>query len=134
MASTAPPVPASPLVAQAPLPPVGQLRTAPSADPSQPPSPLAGMIAGLLPVKTAIDQIEAACQQIVQSGTVPGAAQICSQIVAAAKQLLPMAMQGAMGQMGAGPGPNLPPQAGPPQGIPPAQGAPPQPVAQGGPQ
>ena len=70
---------------------------------------MASIMAGVAPIKAAVDSILAACKQIVQSGTVPGAEQPCSQIVALATSLLPMAVQQMM-QPGpsAGPGPQSP--------------------------
>lgn len=93
---------------------------------------LAQIMSGLAPVKQGVDAINAAAKQIVQSGAVPGAEQICGQIVALATSLLPMAAQGMLGSMGGGmgqgAGPGGPPSGG--GGIPSA-GAPPPP---GGPQ
>jgi len=67
------------------------------------------MLSGIMPVKSAVDAINAACKQIVQAGSVPGAEQVCGQIVALATSLLPMAAQAAMqpGQ-GGGVGPSIP--------------------------
>ena len=87
--------------ASAPLPPLPDLPAAPdaggggsaSADPS---GFLSSVLSGIAPVKMAVDQIHSACQQIVQSGSVPGAEQICGQIVALASSLLPMAAQQAL--------------------------------------
>jgi len=82
------------------------------------------MVSGIMPVKSAVDAINAACKQIVQSGVVPGAEQVCGTIIAAAQSLLPMAMQAAMQSAGpAGPGP----QGGGPPGMspmPPPPGGP----------
>ena len=75
---------------------------------------MSGIISGLAPIKAAVDQIVMACKQIVQSGSVPGAEQPCSQIVALATSLLPMAVQASMQP---GPG-GIPPVGGPP--MPPA--------------
>jgi len=80
---------------------------------------MAQVISGIAPVKTAVDGISAACKQIVQSGAVPGAEQICAQIIALATSLLPMAAQQALqpglGGTGIGPvGAGAPPQGGGP--------------------
>ena len=116
----------------APMPPLPELSTAAAAGGSgsptaQPPGVLSSLLMGIAPVKQAVDQINAACQQIVQSGTVPGSEQICAQIVSAANSLLPMAAQNALAPLSqmqgiaAGPGgrlsaPPLPPGAPPPVG------------------
>jgi hypothetical protein len=73
--------------------------------PSTPPSFLASIMSGIAPVKNAVDSINAACKQIVQSGSVPGAEQVCGQIVALAQSLLPMAAQQALQPTGPAPGP-----------------------------
>jgi len=80
---------------------------------------MAAIVAGIAPVKTAVDTIVAAAKQIVQSGAIPGAEQPVAQIIALATSLLPMAAQQAMqpqggiqaigGQPGAA-GPALPAQ------------------------
>lgn len=57
---------------------------------------MAAAMAGVAPIKGAVDSILRACQQIVQSGVIPGAEQPCSQIVALAASLLPMAAQHLM--------------------------------------
>ena len=77
---------------------------------------MSSIISGLAPVKAAVDQIRMACKQIVQSGIIPGAEQPCSQIVAMATSLLPMAVQASM-QPGSGAVPGGPPP-GPGGGIP----------------
>ena len=102
----------------APLPPLPNLSgggqgTAPGGS-----SPMASLVSGIAPIKSAVDQIIAACKAIVQSGTIPGAEQPCGQIVALATSLLPMAVQNAMQPGGQG---GQAPQ-GPPPGIGPVQG------------
>lgn len=109
----------------APLPPLPNLSgagggQAPGADSSS----MANIMSGIAPVKAAVDQMLMSCKQIVQSGAVPGAEQVCGQIVALATSLLPMAVQsalqpgqgGSIGPVGAGqsgpPAPSGPPQAG----------------------
>lgn len=57
---------------------------------------MAGLMSGLAPVKMAVDQIIAACKEIVQSGAVPGAEQPCGQIISLATAFLPIAAQAAM--------------------------------------
>jgi len=92
-------------------------------------NPLASIMAGIQPIKTAVDGITAACKSIVQSGVIPGAEQICGQIVALATSLLPMAAQQVL-QPGGGAGGSIPPVGGggPPAGgggltaVPPGQG------------
>lgn len=85
---------------------------------------MAALMAAVTPVKSAVDMINAACQKIVQSGSVPGSEQICGQIVGLANQLTVMAMQqasqgqGAGGQQGMGAPPSMGP---PPPGAPPMQ-------------
>lgn len=97
---------------------------------------MAALMGSVGPVKQSVDQINSACQQIVQSGKVPGAEQLCSQIISMANQLTMMALQQAA-QPGQG-GPVGPPQGGPGAGagagappIPPAVGAPPVAMGQG---
>ena len=96
---------ANPQVAAAPLPPLPNLPSAPgSGDAGPAPGLLDALISGIAPVKNSVDQINMACKTIVQTGTVPGAEQVCAQIVALASSLLPMAAQAAMqgGAMGGG--------------------------------
>ncbi len=75
------------------------------------------LVSGLAPIKSAVDQILAACKVIVQSGAVPGSEQPCGQIVALATSLLPMAAQQMMQ-----PGPQGPQQPQPQGGIGPVAG------------
>lgn len=93
-------------------------------------SGLASIMSRVAPVKASVDTIVQEAKKIVQSGAVPGAEQVCSQLVALATSLLPMALQssmapgpmqspqGATGPVGpvGGPPPGGPPQGGPPQG------------------
>lgn len=126
MASFPTPVPSA--VTAQPLPPLPDLSSTAStgggsADPTSS-SPLAAIMSGIMPIKSGVDAIQAACQQIVKAGTIPGAEQICGQIVALATSLLPMAAQAAMGPgaaTGMGNGPSMapmpPPSNGPAAGI-----------------
>lgn len=108
--------------AAAPLPPLPNLPTSNGATPgTNPMDPMAQLLSGVMPIKMGVDGIMAACQQIVQSGMVPGAEQICSQIMQLASSLLPMAAQsalqpGAMGVPGMSPMPQgggmVPPEMG----------------------
>lgn len=113
-----------------PLPPLPDLSAAPNtggaSSPAGPSSFLAQIMSGIAPVKKSVDSINLACKQIVQSGTIPGAEQICAQIIALASGLLPMAVQNSMGPGGPGAGPGgpgpggmtpLPPPPGGPQPI-----------------
>lgn len=75
---------------------------------------LTALLSGAMPVKAGVDQILSACKDIVQSGAVPGAEQICGQIVALASSLVPAAAQQAM-QPGMGGG-GLPPVGQPAMG------------------
>jgi len=87
-------------------------------------NPLASIMAGIQPVKAAVDSITAGCKAIVQSGVIPGAEQICGQIVALATSLLPMAAQQVL-QPGGGGGGSIPPVGGGGGGltaVPPGQG------------
>lgn len=86
-------------VSAAPLPPLPDLQSAApvqgqGGDPAS--SPLASLMSGIMPIKSAVDAINMACKQIVQSGVIPGAEEVCGQIVAMAASLLPMAAQAAM--------------------------------------
>ena len=117
------PSPSSP--GAAPLPPLPVLSGGGQSGPGAS-SPMASLVSGIAPIKAAVDSILLACKQIVQSGAVPGAEQPCSQIVALATSLLPMAVQQAMqpgqgggiGPVGApgggpgGPGGPIPPMGG----------------------
>lgn len=67
--------------------------------------PMAALVSGIAPVKSAVDAILQACKSIVQSGSVPGAEQPCGQIVALATSLLPMAVQQLMQPSGGPIGP-----------------------------
>lgn len=60
------------------------------------PDAMASIMSGIAPVKHNVEQIQSACQAIVQSNTIPGAAQVCGQIISLAVSLLPMAAQQAM--------------------------------------
>lgn len=96
----------------APLPPLPDLQSANGVgggDTGMPQGLMASLVSGIAPVKTAVDGILSACKQIVQSGAIPGAEQICGQIIALATSLLPMAAQNAL-------------QPGGPQPIQPAPG------------
>jgi hypothetical protein len=73
------------------------------------------LMSGIVPVKNAVDQIQGACRTIVQSGSVPGAEQICAQIINLANSLIPMAVQSSMSPGAGG-------------AIPPPPGAPPIPL------
>lgn len=110
----------NPGASAAPLPPLPDLQSAAGTGNSQtggpPPGLMAALVSGIAPVKNSVDGILAACKQIVQSGAVPGAEQICGQIVALATSLLPMAAQQALQPNGAGAGSPIPSVApgGPP--------------------
>lgn len=114
----------SPSGAAAPLPPMSDFGSG-SSGASPKDSPLAGIISGLTPIKMSADKIVQECKSIVQSGAVPGAEQVCSQIIALTMSLLPMAAQsmmqpgqGAQAQPGpVGPPPGAPPGPGPVGGI-----------------
>lgn len=95
----------------APLPPLPDLSGQSSAPGAAQPGngAFAALLAGITPVKTAVDAINMACKQVVQSGAIPGSEQICAQIIALANQLVPMAAQQAMGGQSAGPAPMQPP-------------------------
>jgi hypothetical protein len=110
----------------APLPPLPDLSGGGKDAGSTPQqSPLAGMISGLAPIKMSVDRIAAECQSLVRSGKIPGAEQVCGQIMALATSLLPMAAQSMMQPMSGA----QPPQAGP---VGPPVGAPPGPGPVGG--
>jgi hypothetical protein len=114
------------MASAAPAPPLPPLDTTGSGASDQAAvSPMAQMIAGITPVKSAADQILMACKQIVMSGAVPGSEQICGQIISLATQLVPMALQQQMGgqAMGMGGGqPSSPAPMAPPQGPQPVTG------------
>ena len=101
------PVPTS--AASAPAPPLPNLQGGGSQPTGS--NPMAAMMAGIAPVKAAVDSINAACKSIVQSGVIPGAEQICGQIVALSTSLLPMAAQQVL-QPGGGGGGSIPPVGG----------------------
>ena len=93
----------------APLPPLPDLSGAGAkAAPGGQGSPMAALVSGIAPIKTGVDGILAACKSIVQSGVIPGAEQVCGQIVALATSLLPMAAQQVLQPGGGGGGP-IPP-------------------------
>lgn len=110
--------------AQSPLPPLPDFQTSGGTGGGQTGGPSTGMmsdlVSGIAPVKGGVDQILAGAKAIVQSQAVPGAEQICGQIVALATSLLPMAAQQAMQPGGA---PMGPPPGGP-QPMSPAPGGP----------
>jgi hypothetical protein len=70
-----------------------------------PQDPMASLMSGLGPIKASVDGIVSACKQIVQSGAVPGAEQVCGQIIAMATSLLPMAAQSMLQPGGGAPQP-----------------------------
>lgn len=94
------PAPFTSASSDAPLPPLSSLPTSPGQGGPAPDSPLAGLMSAILPIKAATEQIRSACQQIVQSGAVPGAESVCAQIIALSSSLMPMAAQNAMQGMG----------------------------------
>jgi len=102
----------------APLPPLPDLSGGSKSAGAAPGGNMASLISGLAPVKMEVDNILMSCKKLVQSGAIPGAEQPCSQIVALATSLLPMAAQqmmqpGGQGPQAAGPGPVGPPPGGP---------------------
>ena len=102
----------------APLPPLPDLQSAAGTGGGQTGTPqglMSSLVSGIAPVKTGVDAILAACKAIVQSGAIPGAEQVCGQIVALATSLLPMAAQSALQPGGGAPGGGGPiqPAAGP---------------------
>jgi hypothetical protein len=114
------PIPTS--AASAPAPPLPNLQS--GGDQKQSGSnPLASIMSGIQPIKTAVDSITAACKTVVQSGVIPGSEQICGQIVALATSLLPMAAQQVL-QPGGGGGGSIPPvsSGGGLTAVPPGQG------------
>lgn len=118
-------------VTAAPLPPLPDLNSSGGTGGGTDPASsglLASLMSGIAPVKMGVDQILAAAKQIVQSGSVPGAEQVCGQIVALATSLLPMAAQAAMapGMGGGGMAAAPPPPGGPQPILAPPQGGPPQ--------
>ena len=70
---------------------------------------MASIVSGVAPVKSSVDRILMECKSIVQSGAIPGAEQVCGQIVALATSLLPMAVQQALQPGGRG---GIPPVGG----------------------
>lgn len=126
MSALATPTPSA--VTAASLPPLPDLSSSASAGAGsdQPNSGiLAALMSGVAPVKMQVDTINKACQEIAKLGTIPGAEQICGQIVALATSMLPMAAQSAMGMGGGGQGmsampppPNGPAPMAPPPGAP----------------
>ena len=108
----------SPGIASSPLPPLPDISGS-SAGVTPPQSDaMSAMMSGVAPVKGAVDQILSAAKTIVQSGAVPGAEQVCGQIIALATSLLPMAIQQALqpgmggGSGGAAPQGSIPPLGG----------------------
>lgn len=81
---------------QAPLPPLPDMNKSGGGQAGQPDNPMAQVMAGVAPVKSAVDAIMQACKMIVSSGAIPGSEQVCSQIMALSTSLLPMAVQQAM--------------------------------------
>lgn len=77
---------------------------------------MSALVSGIAPVKNGVDGILQACKSIVQSGAVPGAEQICGQIVALATSLLPMAAQSALQPGGGGGAGAIPPMGAAPAG------------------
>ncbi len=99
----------------APLPPLPNLSGGGAGAATGGQDPMAAIMAGVAPIKQAVDSILAACKQIVQSGVIPGAEQPCGQIVALATSLLPMAAQQLMAPGGQQPQGGIPPMGQGPQ-------------------
>lgn len=96
----------------APMPPLPDMQTAPQSNKeSGHQDIMASLMSGIAPVKSSVDRILQECKAIVKSGVIPGAEQICGQIVAAATSLLPMAAQNLLQPSSA-------------QGVPSGQGGP----------
>lgn len=116
------------------LPPLPSLSGQPSEQSGGPgagsPGFLSSILSGIAPVKSAVDQINAACKAIVQSGTIPGAEQVCAQIVALANSMLPMAAQSLLQPVAGG---GALANAGTPSGAPGGLSAPALPPPPGGP-
>lgn len=104
----------------APLPPLPDLPAQPAAASAKQGGFLKAILQGTQPVQDAVTSIQQACKQVVTSGAVPGSEQICAQIIALAQQLVPMAVQQAMGGQG-----GVAPQGGQPLTPPPGPQAPP---------
>lgn len=103
----------------APLPPLPALSGRGQGDTSTPgaaPGGMSSLLSGIAPVKAGVDQIMQACKGIVQSGVIPGAEQVCGQIIALATSLLPMAAQSVLQPISGG-GPGGQQQGGTPQGV-----------------
>lgn len=96
----------------APLPPLPDLQSAPQTNNEQGHQDvMAALMSGIAPVKSSVDSINQACKMIVKSGVIPGAEQICGQIISLATSLLPMAAQNLLQPAGGG----QPQQGGPGQ-------------------
>ena len=123
------PTPTPSAVTAQPLPPLPDLTSsAPAGGGTDQPNSgiLAALMSGVAPVKMQVDAINKACQEIAKLGVIPGAEQICGQIVALATSMLPLAAQSAMGMGGGGMAAMPPPPKGPaPMGGPPPAGGPP---------
>ncbi len=109
----------SPGAGAAPLPPLPDLPNTGGGSPQSSGGNdiMAALLSGIGPVKSQVDQITAACKSIVQSGVIPGAEQICGQIVALATSLLPMAAQASVTSPTGQGGLQLPPSPAGPQPI-----------------
>jgi hypothetical protein len=79
-----------------PLPPLPDVPSGGQKPSNQDQGGMAALLSGIAPIKSAVDQIMAACKSIVQTGIIPGAEQPCGQIVSLATSLLPMAAQSAL--------------------------------------
>ena len=107
------------------MPPLPDFDTAPQSNQdSGKQDVMSALMSGIAPVKSSVDAINNACRMIVKSGTIPGAEQICGQIISLATQLLPMAAQNLLqpqggmqqapqGSQGPGGMSMLPPPGGP---------------------
>lgn len=85
-------------------------------------SGMAAILSGIVPVKSAVDQIAAACAQISQAAIIPGADQVLQQIMALATSLVPMAAQNLLAPAGASAGAGMAGMAGMGMGQPPMGG------------
>lgn len=100
----------------APLPPLPNLSGSGVAASEGKPNPMAAIVSGIAPVQKYVQQISDGCDGIVQTGLIPGAAQICSQIKALVATFIPQAVQQQMQPQGQAPQQLPPGPAGAGQG------------------
>jgi len=95
----------------APLPPLPNLSGGGAAATGGKPNPMAAIVSGIAPLYKYVQQISDGLDGIVNTGMLPGAAQVCGQLKALVMTFIPQAIQQQMQPQGPQQGPQ--PMQGP---------------------